>query len=82
MLKNNVGLKIKKLRGLAGVSQNKLATDSKITPAYLCELERGSKNNPSYDVLARIATALGVSVADLISEPSEEPKEVPKAVNQ
>ncbi len=68
MLKNGISFKIKTLRELKGVSQVKLASDSKITAAYLCELESGTKTNPSIDVLSRIAAALGVTVAELLDE--------------
>lgn len=72
MLRNDVGLKIKAIREQKGISQTKLATESKITAAYLCELESGAKVNPSYGVLQRIATSLGVSVSELLKE--EPPK--------
>jgi transcriptional regulator with XRE-family HTH domain len=58
--------RIKKLRELKGISQVKLANDSKIAAAYLCELESGVKVNPSIEVLSRIATALGVPVSALL----------------
>ncbi|MFZ5688629.1 MAG: helix-turn-helix domain-containing protein [Bacillota bacterium] len=74
MLKNGVGFKIKALRESKGISQVKLASDSKITAAYLCELESGAKNNPSIDVLARIAAALNVSLSKLLEDNDAVPK--------
>lgn len=68
MLKNNVGLKIKSIREQKGISQVRLASDSNITAAYLCELESGAKKNPSFEVLAKLATALGVTVSELLEE--------------
>lgn len=68
MHKNFVGFKIKTIRELKGKSQVKVANDSKITAAYLCELETGIKTNPSYDVLERIAKALDVPVAKLLED--------------
>lgn len=66
MLKFVAGFNIKALREHKGMSQTKLANDSKITAAYLCELENGVKTNPSIEVLTRIAVSLNVSVINLL----------------
>lgn len=71
MLIKTVGQKIKSFREQKNISQIKLANDSKITAAYLSELENGIKNNPGFKVLKNIASALGVSVSELLDEPQD-----------
>lgn len=60
-------LRIKEIREAKRLSQGKVAADAKITAAYLSELERGTKENPGYNVLKRLAIALEVSISDLLS---------------
>ncbi len=68
MLISSIGSKIKAIREQKNISQAKLANDSKITAGYPCELENGVKNNPSFGVLQKLATALGVKVSDLLED--------------
>ena len=72
MLKKSIGFKIKTIREQKAISQAKLANESKITAAYLCELESGAKTNPSFSVLQKLATALGIKVTDLLEELEDE----------
>ena len=65
-------LNIKAVREARGLSQIKLAEDSGITPAYLCELESGAKSNPGYKILTSISSALGVNVSELLEEPADD----------
>lgn len=69
MTKKHIGQKIRLIRERQHISLVKLASDSKITAAYLSELENGVKNNPSFNVLSKLASALGISVAELLDEP-------------
>jgi transcriptional regulator with XRE-family HTH domain len=73
-------LNIRLLREARGMSQVKLAELSGITPAYLCELETGVKDNPSKKILEKLAAALGVSVAKLLED--EEAATLDEAANQ
>lgn len=61
-----VGRNVRKFREERGLTQEKLAVDSEIDLTYLGGIERG-KRNPSLLVLARIAAALDVEVAALVS---------------
>lgn len=56
---------LKKHRLEAQLSLSEVARRAQISKAYLSQLEHGDSKQPSYSVLARIATALGVSVAEL-----------------
>ena len=58
---------VKRLRELKGWSQRDLASESDVSQPFISKIESGSKDVTS-KVLIRIATALGVSVAELLEE--------------
>lgn len=60
-----VGRNIRRIREERGLTQEKLAVDSEIDLTYLGGIERG-KRNPSLMVMARIAAALSVPLADIL----------------
>ena len=60
-----IGANIRKYRIQRDVSQEHLALDSGIHPAYISKLERGEKC-PTIDTLYRLARALGIPVYKLI----------------
>ncbi len=60
----DLGEKIRQLRIEKGLSPGKLAKLSGVSRPYLWQLESGGKEHPSFDVLERLAHALGVTVAD------------------
>ena len=57
--------KIKIIREEKGMTQQNLAKLAKISVGYLCHLEKGSRKNPSLEVMKRIAKALNKSVAEV-----------------
>ena len=61
-------MRILDLRNKAGITQVELARKIGITPAYLCDLEKGKKKNPSVSVMIRLAEALNVTVNDLLDQ--------------
>lgn len=64
--------RLRSCREAAGLSLDELATKAKISKTYLWELEKdaaGAKK-PSADVLLRIASALSVTIADLLALPT------------
>jgi transcriptional regulator with XRE-family HTH domain len=62
-----VGRNVRRLRlAKPGLSQEKLAVDAGIDLTYLGGIERG-RRNPSLLVMARIAEALGVELAELLA---------------
>ena len=61
-----LGQHIRKLRNKQHMSQEELSFKAGISPAHLGQIERAIKN-PTIDTVAKIASALGVSVADLFS---------------
>lgn len=60
-----IGANIRKYRIQKDVSQEHLALESGIHPAYISKLERGEKC-PTIDTLYRLAKALGIPVYKLI----------------
>lgn len=59
---------VRRIRVAKGVSQERLAYEAEIDRAYLGGIERKTEN-PTVDVLDRLAKALGVALAELFSSP-------------
>jgi transcriptional regulator with XRE-family HTH domain len=64
--------KIIALREAAGWSKNKLAKEAGISQAYVSQLESGQKQ-PGIDVLSRICSALGISLAEFFQDNTQAP---------
>lgn len=69
-----VAWNLRRLRVERGVSQERLAADAGIDRAYLGGLERQAEN-PTVDLLDRVAAVLGVPMAELFVAPA--PDEAP-----
>lgn len=70
---------IRRLRVERGLSQEKLAADAQVDRAYLGGLERETEN-PTVDLLDKVALALGHPIAALFAVPElgeEPPKPLP-----
>jgi transcriptional regulator with XRE-family HTH domain len=65
---------LRRLRVVAGLSQEALAVDANVDRSYVGRLERGTVN-VGVDVLERIADALGCKVGDLFREPDADEAE-------
>jgi transcriptional regulator with XRE-family HTH domain len=68
MSANELSGNLKRLRGEKRLSQAALSREAKVSAAYLSELEGGQGKRPSGQVLMRLATALGVTIAELLGE--------------
>jgi len=66
-IKQKFGLKIKELRKLKGLSQEKLANLAEIDRTYLPTIEKGERN-VSIEVVEKLANALEVKIKDLFDE--------------
>ncbi|MCW5966021.1 MAG: helix-turn-helix transcriptional regulator [Bryobacterales bacterium] len=64
--------RLRACREAAGFSLEELASRAKISKTYLWELEKDAagEKKPSADVLLRVASALSVTIADLLSLPT------------
>jgi transcriptional regulator with XRE-family HTH domain len=57
-------------RKRSGLSLARLAEETGMSKTYLLRLETDDDANPSLDVLTRVASALDVTVADLLGAPA------------
>ena len=64
-LNKNIADNLRQIRAKKRISQDKLAEISDVSQQYICKIEN-EKVNPSIFVLYRIASAMGISVNDLI----------------
>jgi transcriptional regulator with XRE-family HTH domain len=73
---NRLADHVKQLRLEAGLTQAELAARAGVTVETVARLERvlrgrsSANSNPSLETLVRLASALGVEVAELLSAPS------------
>ncbi len=63
----SVGENIRRIREAKGVSQVELADRAGVKQAFICQVERGTKN-PSLQVAAEIAKTLGCSIESLLEQ--------------
>lgn len=59
-----LGMRIRYLRGLKNMSQEDLALEANVNKNYLSDLENG-RRNPSLEILEKIAIALHISLSEL-----------------
>jgi transcriptional regulator with XRE-family HTH domain len=67
---NDFANRLRELRRKRGLSQMKLGVKAGVNLSYLNKLERGEAT-PGLDLIARLAQALGVATADLVSVPGK-----------
>jgi transcriptional regulator with XRE-family HTH domain len=68
-IRDVLALNLRKLRRVKGLSQEELAHRAKIDRTYISALER-SLYAAGIDVVDRLARALGVEAADLLTRPA------------
>jgi len=62
---SKLSVKLKRLRGQKGMTQEALARKAKVSLGYLARLEIG-RHDPKLGTLQKLAKALGVEVAELL----------------
>lgn len=65
-----VGGRIRHLRTLQGLTQEKVSEQCDVNASYIGQIERGEKN-PSLNTLSQIAEALGCSLESLLADPAD-----------
>jgi transcriptional regulator with XRE-family HTH domain len=65
-----LGERLRELRVRQALSLSEVARRAQISKAYLSQLEHGESTQPSYEVLVRLATALGSGVSELTGRPA------------
>jgi transcriptional regulator with XRE-family HTH domain len=73
-----LAVNLRKLRRARGLSQEELAHRAEIDRTYISSLER-SVYAAGIDVVERLARALGVEVADLLTRPTTSKKKPSRA---
>jgi len=68
MESEGLGKRLRRLREAEGISLSEVARRAKVSKAYVSQLERGGSSDPSYSVIARLATALGTTVEHLTGQ--------------
>lgn len=63
-----VGKRIKRLRLEKGYSINELSEKAGVSKSYLSYIERGIQQNPSLQVLSKLAETLNTNVEDLLEQ--------------
>lgn len=59
---------IRKYRIEKGYSLEELANLVDISIGYMCHLERGSRDNPSYAVMKKVSKALNKSISEIFQD--------------
>ncbi len=65
-LRPGLGRRVRTLREKRSLSQEQLAEEAQLHWTYVSRIERG-RRNPSLNTLGRLARALGVSLAQLVT---------------
>lgn len=73
-------VKLKTLRSRKNVSLQKVADAVGASKAHIWELETGRSNNPSADLLVKLASYFEVSMASLVGEDPRGPDEDPEVI--
>lgn len=63
---NTLGKQLSVCREIKGLSQNQLATLSKVPQSAISEIESGKRKNPGILYVQQLAGALNVTLLDLI----------------
>ena len=79
--RKEIGLKIKDLRKKRGLSQLDLANLINSSQSHIANIEAG-RRRLSFETLEKIAAALGVSVAELLSTPEEKKKKTEEILEE
>lgn len=70
------GSKLKLLRIEKGISLSKLSEQTGISKSYLSLIERNIQNNPSIDILEKLAETLEIEIEELVRKEQQEDKEL------
>ena len=59
---------LKKIRIEKGMALLELSNKSGVSIGYLCHLEKGSRKNPSLEIMDKIAVAIGKTISEIFFE--------------
>ncbi|WP_353952924.1 helix-turn-helix transcriptional regulator [Knoellia sp. S7-12] len=77
-----IGARIRELRNQTSMSLTELATRAGVSKSYLSTVENGTGSRPGVAILHKLATALGVTLGDLLgrSVQANEQQAVPESL--
>jgi transcriptional regulator with XRE-family HTH domain len=61
-----IGMRLRKLRTMHGLTQVELAKRAKVSQGFIAQLEGGFPKDPRLSTLRRLAKALKVTVGELV----------------
>ncbi|MEI6486987.1 MAG: helix-turn-helix transcriptional regulator [Sphingomonadales bacterium] len=76
----SLGAKLKALRLKKGLSLQDLADAVGASKAHIWDLETGRAKNPTVELLTKLSTVLGTSIADLVGENPANPDDTPEVL--
>ena len=76
------GRRVKELREARGLSQQALAMAAGLSISVVAQLEQGLRADPRLSTAVALASALGVSMDELLRESGGGPRVVPPVVNE
>jgi transcriptional regulator with XRE-family HTH domain len=76
----SLGAKLKTLRLKKGFSLQDLADAVGASKAHIWDLETGRAKNPTVELLMKLSTTLGTSIADLVGENPANPEDKPEVL--
>ena len=59
--------RIREIRKQQGIKQYELAEMSSLSEGYICHLEKGTRDNPSYKAMVKISRALKRKVQEVFN---------------
>ena len=77
-LLENIGLRVKELRGQQAMTQEALAEETKLHRTYIARIESGEATQMSVTALDRIASALKTDLFSVLQPPGDD---IPKRVD-
>lgn len=60
--------KIREYRKIEGMTLEEMAGKIGISTGYLCHLEKGTRRNPSTEIMEKVAKILGKNIAEIFFE--------------
>lgn len=63
--KNYIQNQIKEIRIIQGLTLEDISKRTGLSVGYICHLEKGSRNNPSYNSMVKISRALNKEIGEV-----------------
>ena len=71
-MQNYLGERIRKIREAKNLSRDQVAAKCNLTPGHIGRIERNNSNNPRFETINKIASALDVSATEILHPPQSQ----------